>query len=78
MTDSANIIRTEDDHIVSEGERVYDYYNMKAGTIVPGSLVRAPDVWFDVRHDDGTIAILNGARICTIGYAQSRGWPGSE
>jgi hypothetical protein len=71
-------IRTEDGVIVHEGDRVYDYYNMKPGVIVPGSLTHAPDVWFDVKHDDGTRSLLNGSRICSITFAQRRGFKGGR
>lgn len=69
-------IRTEDGVVVQPGERVYDYYSMKAGHIVPESLTLAPDVWFDVKHDDGTRCVLNGQRICTIAHAKRMKWPG--
>lgn len=67
-------ITTEDGEVVYAGERVYNYYDMKPGTIRPGSLTLAPDVWFDVEHDDGTHNVLNGQRICSIAYAQRRGF----
>lgn len=67
-------IRTEDGVVVQPGDRVYDYYSMKPGVIQPGSLILAPDVWFDVTHDDGTRNVLNGQRICTMEFARRRGF----
>jgi hypothetical protein len=67
-------IRTEDGVIVHPGDRIYDYYSMKPGMIVTGTLTHAPDLWFDVLHDDGTRCLLNGPRICTIEFARRRGF----
>ena len=65
------MIRTEDGHTVAHGDRVFDYYSMAAGVIA-----EPPDAegWFTVRHDRGTTALLNGERICTIAFAQRKGW----
>ena len=58
----ARTIKTEDDQIVQAGDRVFNYYDMKWGTI------RA-DVdasgWFHVDHDDGSSALLDGSRIAS-------------
>jgi hypothetical protein len=64
---------TEDGVRLVEGNRAYNYYSMKPGKIgrFAGNM---PDPWFDFEHDDGTISVLNGQRICTIEYAQSRGF----
>jgi hypothetical protein len=69
--------RTEDGVIVQVGDRIYDYYSMKPGVIVrhAGDM---PDPWFDVRHDDGGLAVLNGQRICSIAYAKRRGFKGAK
>ena len=68
------MIRTEDGVEVSEGDRVYNYYDMKPGVIVEGTVRLMPDAWFDVRHDDGTTSVLNGERICSLEYAKRRGF----
>ena len=65
---------TEDGKRLNEGDRCYNYYDMKAGVIVPGTGTMLPDAWFDIKHDDGTTAILNGQRICTTEYAKRRGF----
>lgn len=70
-------IHAEDNVIVHEGDRIYDYYNMKPGVIVVGSVTYAPDAWFDVLHDDGTRSMLNGQRICTILFARLRNFKGA-
>ena len=67
-------IKTEDGVIVNPGDRVYNYYDMKPGVIREGSVMQAPDPWFNVDHDDGTTSLLNGQRICTIEFAKRRGF----
>jgi hypothetical protein len=80
-------IMTDDWVIVYEGDRVYNYYDMWPGTIVPGSIQYYnrggevnihSDLWFDVQRDgddERDKAMLNGARICTIEFAKDKGWP---
>lgn len=65
---------TEDGKVVHIGDRVYNYYDMKPG-VIEGPIRMAPDPWFEVRHDDGSSSLLNGQRICSIGYAKTRGFP---
>lgn len=67
-------VTTEDGVVLNEGDRAYNYYDMKPGVIVPGSIVMAPDLWFVFAHDDGTRCTLNGQRICTIEFARRRGF----
>lgn len=52
---------TEDGKLVHEGDRVFNYYDQKWGVMGP----IARDGWFDVFHDDGTKAVLDGSRIAT-------------
>jgi len=68
-------IRTEDGKIVHEGDRVYNYYDMKPCVIVPNTIRMMPDAWFDTEDDTGRTTVLNGQRICTLQYAQRRGFP---
>jgi hypothetical protein len=70
-------ITSEDGKPFTDGDRVYDYYSMKPGIIVPGSECMAPDLWFDVKHDDGSTVVLNGQRICSLEWARKMGWPGA-
>ena len=82
------LIQTEDGEVVMEGDRIYNYYDMWPGTIVPGSirnynrggqLSPLKDLWFDVQRDGGDerdVAMLNGQRICTIEFAKRRGFKG--
>ena len=68
------------------GERVFNYYDMKPGTIVetarypdpPTMPVHALDGgaawWVKVRHDDGSHALLDQSRLCTIDTARAKGW----
>lgn len=69
----------------AEGTRVYNYYDRKAGEITRvASYPDAPTMpvhekdgaafWVSVRHDDGTTALLDQSRMCSIEYARSRGW----
>jgi hypothetical protein len=81
-------IMTEDDVIVHPGARVYNYYDMWPGTIQPlsdyeveaalkGGVDIKEGIWFYVKPDDGgPRAQLNGVRICTIEFAQRRGFRG--
>jgi hypothetical protein len=64
------MIRTEDGVEVAMGDRVYNYYDRKPGVITS----HAHDGWFDVKHDDGTFALLDGSRICSIAFAERKGW----
>ena len=72
------VIRTEDGTTFKEGDRAYNYYDMKPGVIRPNSITMAPDAWFDFDHDDGTRALLNGQRICSLAHAKRMGWPNAE
>jgi hypothetical protein len=75
-------IITEDRAIVNFGDKAYNYYDMKPGTI---GRIHAPyndgadknqDIWFDFVHDDGSqTSMLNGQRICTRAFAARRGFP---
>jgi hypothetical protein len=81
-------IRTEDGIEVREGDRIFDYYTMKAGTIGTLDLHLEPRTdayygpemqgsltpWFIVHHDDGTRCLLNGQRICSLAAAERKGW----
>ena len=69
------VITTEDGVDLVEGDRAFNYYDMQPGTI--GRLdpyTQQGDQWFDFDHDDGTCAYLNGSRICTLEFAQRKGW----
>ncbi len=63
---------TEDGVKLVEGDRAYNYYDMKPGLI--GKESSGFDGWFDFHHDDGTRALLNGQRICSTGFAKARGF----
>lgn len=63
-------IHTEDRRTLHEGDRAYNYYDRKPGRIEALEL----DGWFTFRHDDGTSALLDGSRICSLDYARARGW----
>jgi hypothetical protein len=74
-------IVTEDGVELKHGDRAYDYYSMKPGTIGKIDAVLDGDSndrnqmpWFDFNHDDGTRTTLNGQRICSVEYARERGF----
>lgn len=83
-------IITEDGVELSSGIRAYNYYDMKPGTIGKINERAQPDPkkgqnsstpveewsnhWFDFEHDDGSVTLLDGSRICSVKYAQRRGW----
>ena len=52
---------TADNKTVRIGDRVFNYYDGKWGTIV-GPI--SNDGWFDHKADDGKFTSLNGERIC--------------
>lgn len=53
-------LTTEDDRApITEGCRLYNYYDCKWGTV--GRI--SSDGWFDFVHDDGTRTTLNGVRV---------------
>lgn len=83
-------ITTADNKTLEQGDRAFNHYDHKAGTIERIDSWPQPDTmkgqssstpisewsnyWFDFRHDDGTVALLDGSRICSIELAQRRNW----
>ena len=61
-------ITTEDGKEVGEGDRVFNYYDMKWGTI---SNI-GEDLWFTLLHDDGTRSSLDGSRVATYDPRETR------
>lgn len=71
-------------HVV--GTPVFNYYDHKAGVIervatypsAPTMPVHALDGgaswWVTVRHTDGSAALLDQSRMCSMEHARSRGW----
>lgn len=84
------LIRTSDGFGLRDGDRAFNYYDMKWGVIHNISDRAEPDVmrgqnsstpmaewsdhWFDFDQDDGSHTTLNGERICSADYAQRKGW----
>lgn len=66
------MIRTEDGMVLAPGDRAFNYYDMKPGRI--GRMDLGSEGWFSFLHEDGSYATLDGSRICTIGFAQRKGW----
>jgi hypothetical protein len=72
---NAATYRTEDRVTVREGDEVYDYYTMEP--VIIGKA--CGDGWFETLRTDGSgvrsqAGMLNGQRICTLGYARQRGF----
>lgn len=83
-------ITTEDNVLLVEGDRAFNYYDMRAGYIGKINDRAQPDpkkgqnsstpieawsnYWFEFHHDDGSRTLLDGSRICSIRYASRRGW----
>ena len=64
-------MKTEDGVNFKTGDKVFNYYDMEIGTV--GEIEE--DGWFNFIHDDGLRdSYLNGERICTIQFAQTKGW----
>lgn len=92
MNDDPKIhpIITADGVEVTEGDRAFNFYDMKAGTIGHIDIWPQPDTmkgqdsstpreewtnhWFNFLHDDGTRTSLDGSRICTLAHATRKGW----
>lgn len=71
------IITTEDGVQIRELELAYNYYDMKLGWIMEGTIEEnGGDLWFKFEHMDGSRSILNGARVCSYAYAKRRGFKG--
>lgn len=68
---------TEDGCELETGDQAYDYYSMKPGKILKDHHSDHDPGWFDFEHTDGSVILLNGQRICTMGYAIRRGFPGA-
>lgn len=68
--DASPQVTSEDGVLLLPGNRAFNYYDRKPGKI---TMVDA-DGWFDFEHDDGTVAYLNGERVCSEGFARARGW----
>lgn len=70
----------------AEGTQVFNYYDRKPGTITrAASYAQAPTMpvhdrdghaawWVMVKHDDGSTALLDQSRMCSVEYARQRGW----
>lgn len=66
------------------GTRVYNFYDMLAGTVerkadrpepdTSGRLPNGEAWWVTVRHDDGSSASLDGSRMVTLETAKAKGW----
>lgn len=61
---------TEDGIEVGVGTRVYNYYDMEPGEIAAD----AGQGWFDFRSDAGKVTLLDGSRVCSMGFARAKGW----
>lgn len=78
-------IITEDDIKMRQGDLAYNYYDMKPGRIAKLELAFQSGqegdlkngLWFEFLHDDGSTALLNGARICSMKFALARGFRGA-
>lgn len=87
---AAPTITTEDRVTLAPGDRAFNYYDHKPGTIGKLDAYPQPDTmrgqssatpveewsnyWFDFEHDDGSRTLLDGSRICSVAYAKRRGW----
>ena len=83
-------IITSDGVSLNEGAAAFNYYDMKAGTIGKIDQWAQPDTmagqnsatpmsewsnyWFDFHHADGSCASLDGSRICSVEFAERKGW----
>lgn len=77
-------ITTEDNVELLVGARAYNYYDMQSGRISRINTVynsdkpnHKRDIWFDFKHDEGGMTLLNGERICSLAFAAHKGWRGA-
>lgn len=70
LTQSPIVVVAECGAKLSQGDRAYNYYDMKPGAI--GEV--GTDGWFHFLNDDGTRTLLNGQRICSMMFARLRGF----
>lgn len=82
MTDRSDETHTIDGVEIKAGLRVFNYYDQKWGVIAPAQFEQTGDLapggkhfdgWYDVTHDDGSGALLNGHRIATTNPNDGRG-----
>ncbi|MFE4335379.1 hypothetical protein ACFRQM_40040 [Streptomyces sp. NPDC056831] len=75
VVDMSDRTHTFDGIEITSGLRVFNYYDRKWGVVAPAQFERTGDLspggelfdgWYDVRHDDGSTALLNGHRISTF------------
>jgi hypothetical protein len=84
-------IISEDGQPFTDGDLVYNYYDMWPGHIEmdntlqeelsePGirRSARKRDFWFYVVPENGQRTLLNGERICSMEYAARRGFKGAS
>ncbi|MEU0214059.1 hypothetical protein ABZ281_02685 [Streptomyces sp. NPDC006265] len=74
MNDRSDKTHTHDGVEITSGLRVFNYYDRKWGVISPAQFERTGDLapggkhfngWYDVQHEDGSKALLNGHRMAT-------------
>lgn len=71
-TPQQTVVLSADNVPIDHGSRAYNYYDRQPGHIVTGTIDR--DGWFTFQHDDGTLSVLNGERICSLEFAHGKGW----
>jgi hypothetical protein len=54
---------TADGVKIEKGSRVFNYYDCKWGVVTE---LNTHDEWFELQHDDGTTALLNGQRVSSV------------
>jgi hypothetical protein len=55
-------ITTADGQVITNGDRAFNFYDGRWGTVRN----IAPSGWFDLRTDDGHMDYLNGERVCVV------------
>ena len=64
-------VTLEDRKVAHVGDRVFNYYDR-----VPVNITEiGSDGWCDTKLDDGSRgAYLDGSRMCSISFAEAKGW----
>ncbi|MFC9505461.1 hypothetical protein [Streptomyces sp. NPDC057002] len=75
MIDRSDKTHTIDGVEITAGLRVFNYYDWKWGAVAPAQFERKGPIdpggehfngWYEVQHDDGSTALLDGHRMSTV------------
>jgi hypothetical protein len=71
LRSQSGLICLEDGTTRKPGDLAFNYYDRKPGTIGDDVDISG---WFTFYQTDGTTALLNGERVCSLKTAVQKGW----